>query len=118
MLAPTKIMVVDDEPDVGTFLKHYLSVRRFEVLIANSAEEALLMLEQQPVDIVLLDLVLKGMNGMSAARIIKEKYPKTKVIMVTAHPYDVNRIDGDVPLEGLFTKPMGIEELFAKLSEA
>ncbi|HOW42576.1 MAG TPA: response regulator [Candidatus Omnitrophota bacterium] len=112
----TKIMLVDDEPDVGYYLKRYLSLRRFQVTIADSAEQALQLLEKEPADIVLLDLVMKGMHGLAAARIIKEKYPQTKIFVVTAHAYDAGRVEQEIPIDGLYIKPVGVQDLLNKLT--
>lgn len=112
----TRILMVDDEPDIGYFLKQYLSLRRFDVSIAKSAEEALQMLEKEPADIILLDLLMNGMSGMAAAKIIREKYPQSKIIIVTAHPLDAENVCRDVPVEGIYIKPLGIQDLYTKLS--
>ncbi len=111
-----KLLVVDDDPDVGYFMKHYLSFRKFEVSVAHSAEQALAMLKEHPADIILLDMLMKGATGKSAAKIIKEKYPNTKIIVLTAYPEMAKSIETEVALEGIFTKPMGLEEIYTKLT--
>jgi DNA-binding response OmpR family regulator len=109
------IMVVDDEEDIGYFLKHYLSVKSYDVSLAYTAEQAFRMMQEKPVDIVVLDMVMKGMSGADAAKIIHERFPSTKIIVVTAYPDEADRIEKDIPLAGRFIKPMGIEDLFIKL---
>lgn len=110
-----KILVVDDEPDVADTLKRYLSVRGYQILTAYSGEQALAILETEKVDLVLLDIIMHGLNGEAVAKIIKDKYPDIKVIIVTAHPEAGNRIAGNIALEGLLVKPCGIEDLYSKL---
>ncbi|MCU0665683.1 MAG: response regulator [Candidatus Omnitrophica bacterium] len=112
----TRILVVDDEPEVGETLKRYLSVRNFQVTTAYNAETALRMLESHPADIVILDILMHGMNGQACARIIKEKYPNTKIMVVTAYPDMAFSLSREITLHGCFIKPAGIEEIYHKLS--
>jgi two-component system response regulator AtoC len=84
MSAAKKIMIVDDEEDVRLFLSDFLAERDFWVDTAGCAEEAIEKLEKQPVDIVLLDIMMPGMDGLQCLEIIKPKYPNTTVIMITA----------------------------------
>ena len=79
-----KILIVDDEDDVRLFLSDFLAEREFWVDTAGTAEEALEKLEKQPVDIVLLDIMMPGMDGLQCLEKIKQKFPKTTVIMITA----------------------------------
>jgi len=111
-----KILVVDDEPEIINYLKRFLSIRSFEVRNAYSGEEALRILETEPIDIVLLDIIMHGINGDAVARIIKEKYPSTKVIIVTASREACYRVNSNVILDGIFIKPYCLEDLATKLA--
>ncbi|MEW6101866.1 MAG: response regulator [Candidatus Omnitrophota bacterium] len=113
----TRILVVDDEPDVGDFLKRYLSLRSFKVETAFSAEQALKLLEKENVDIILLDLIMHGMSGMEAAKIIREKFPSVKIIVITGCPSEAENLKAQVRLDGIFIKPVGIQELYIKLTQ-
>jgi DNA-binding response OmpR family regulator len=86
-----KILVVDDEDDVRLFLQDFLSEREFQVFSAGSGEEALEWMDKEQPDIVLLDLMMPGIDGIECLERIKQKYPKTNVIMITALN-DENRI--------------------------
>jgi DNA-binding response OmpR family regulator len=112
----TKILVIDDEPDVVQSLHRYLSVRRFQVTTAVNAEQAIKTIEKDPADIVLLDLELKGSKGATAAKYIKDNYPQTKIIVVTAHPEEADALQHELQVDGVYIKPMGIEDLFTRLS--
>lgn len=79
-----KILIVDDEEDVRLFLRDFLSDRDFDVQTAGSGEEAL---EKFPVfkpDIMLLDIMMPGMDGLQCLEEVKKLAPKTIVIMITA----------------------------------
>ncbi len=111
----TNVLIVDDEPDVAASLKHFLSSKSYTVHAAYKGENALDILKKEPIDLVILDIMMFGMKGSTIARMIKEKYPDIKIIIVTAYPEEGKRLQREIHLEGLFIKPMGIQELFNKL---
>ncbi len=81
-----KILVVEDERGIQIALSGVLKKEGYEVLLASSAEEALAILDQEPVDLVLTDLSLgKGPSGMDVLVASKQKRPEAPVIMITAH---------------------------------
>ncbi|OGW81387.1 MAG: hypothetical protein A2Z83_02035 [Omnitrophica bacterium GWA2_52_8] len=79
-----RILVVDDEDDVRLFLQDFLVERNLTVDAADNGKRALEMMQKQQYDIVLLDVMMPEMDGMSCLEKIKSLYPKTKVIMITA----------------------------------
>lgn len=79
-----KILVVDDEDDVRLFLQDFLSEREFQVMSASCGEEAVVIVEKEKPDIVLLDLMMPGMDGIECLEKIKKMIPSTNVIMITA----------------------------------
>ncbi len=82
--AVKKILIVDDEEDVRLFLADFFVERDFQVLSAASAEEALQICEKDRPDVVLLDIMMPGMDGMQCLEHLKRKYPSMVVIMITA----------------------------------
>ena len=79
-----KLLVVDDETEICDFLKAFFEERSFEVRTATSGEAAIRAVGEIRPQLVLLDIHMPGMDGIDVLRQIKEKCPKTKVIMVTA----------------------------------
>ena len=79
-----KLLVVDDELDICDFVKTFFKDRGFNVFTALSGEEALSIAKEEKPDIVLLDIKMKGMDGLAALKHIKESDRNIKVIMVTA----------------------------------
>lgn len=79
-----KVLVVDDEDDVRLFLQDFLSERDLQVGAAASGEEALEAIAQSKPDIILLDLMMPGMDGLECLEQIKKKHPEINVIMITA----------------------------------
>jgi DNA-binding NtrC family response regulator len=79
-----KVLVVDDEVEMLTLLRNYLSREEYEVNTAPSAEIALQLLEEQDFDVVLTDLRMRGMDGLELVREVHETRPETQILLMTA----------------------------------
>ena len=77
MMNHIKILVVEDDMDINNLLVELLTGQNYEVVSAYSGTEALLWLEKQNFDLVLLDLMLPGMPGEDVLEKIKKDYQKT-----------------------------------------
>ncbi len=82
---PNSILVVDDEPAVRLFLAEQLREANYSVATAASGEEALAYLEDKPIDLVLLDLRMPGMDGIQTMAEIRRRPLPPEVIMLTAY---------------------------------
>lgn len=114
-----KVLLVDDEMEYLDTLVKRLRKRRISATGVGSGESALEILEKEPVNIVLLDVKMPGMDGIQALREIKKRHPLIEVIMLTGHA------DMEVALEGMelgafdyLMKPISIDELLYKLEDA
>ncbi len=81
----SKILVVDDEPDVHYSFRRLLANEKHEILSASSGEEALELLGREGVDLVLMDVRMGGLSGLETLQRIKERHPKLPVIIMTAY---------------------------------
>ncbi len=79
-----KLLVVDDENEICEFLKLFFEERGYDVETAFSGQEALDKIPKAKPHVVLLDVHMPGLDGIATLKVIKEKHPKIKVIMVTA----------------------------------
>lgn len=79
-----KILIIDDEEKLRALLAKIISLEGFEVLQASDIKNGLKRLESTVVDVVLCDVKLPDGNGVDVTKIIKEKYPQTEVILLTA----------------------------------
>jgi len=86
MSEPTNILIVDDEPPVCKSVSRALATEGYKVESALSAEEALKKAEGSDYDVVITDLMMPGLNGMDLLKIVAERMPRTKVIMITGYP--------------------------------
>ncbi|MBN2452748.1 MAG: response regulator [Candidatus Omnitrophica bacterium] len=79
-----KILVVDDENDICDFVRNFFQERGYGVSVARSGEEAIELAKKDKPDLVLLDIKMKGIDGIATLKHLKEIDRKQKVIMVTA----------------------------------
>jgi len=79
-----KILVVDDESDVCDFVRNFFQERGYTVITALNGEEALSSVKRDKPQLVLLDVKMKGMDGIAVLKHIKDIDKAVKVIMVTA----------------------------------
>ena len=113
-----KIMVVDDEEDIRELIIYNLKKDGFTVSSASDGEEALKQIRAGHVDLLVLDLMLPGIQGMELCRTVRNN-PKTKdlpIIMLTAKGEEVDRILGlEIGADDYITKPFSPRELVARV---
>ncbi len=109
-----KILVVDDDSELRDSVAEILGGEGFDVSTAADAETALDMIDDSDFDLILIDLIMPGMGGMTALPLIKKKLPKTRVMMMTAFSTVNNAVEAmRQGADDYITKPFKIEELLA-----
>jgi len=113
-MKPT-VLVVDDEAIVREVVVRYLEREGYRTLEADDGEEARRMIERDPPGLVVLDLMLPGMDGISLCRWIRER-SDLPVIMLTARGEEADRIVGlELGADDYVTKPFSPRELAARV---
>jgi len=113
------VLLVDDEPDFLRTIVKRLTKRGIQATSATSGEEALAMLTQEPRDVVVLDVKMPGMDGLSVLRRIKAAWPDTEVIMLTGHASIETAMEGMASgAMDYLMKPADLEDLIDKLEDA
>ena len=113
-----RVLLVDDEEDFLSSLSQRLSLRSLNVLTASSGLDALEVLAKKPVDVVVLDVKMPGLDGIQTLKVIKKKYPYAQVIMLTGHADLEASLDGmELGFFDYLTKPVDINKLIDKLKE-
>lgn len=110
----TRILIVDDDDGVRqSYLRSLGGVRTsFDVAAARDGAEALCAMERQPSDIVLLDLRMPGMDGLTVLRAIKERWPESQVVIVTGFPsLETVKEAFEVGACDYLAKPVGPDEI-------
>ena len=115
----TRIMVVDDEPDLLEVVKLILESDGYQVVTAGSGQEALNKIEKETPDLVLLDIIMPKMDGWEVFSRIKSN-PRTHdvpVIMLTAKDQRIDKLIGlhVVRVDDYITKPFGRAELLERI---
>ena len=113
------ILLVDDEKTMVKYLSKRLIKKGFEINIAYNGLEALEQMQAADFDVVLLDVLMPGMNGIDTLKEIKRMKPRTEVIMLTGHA------SVEVGIEGMkagafnyIMKPFDPNELMAEINLA
>lgn len=81
--APYRLLLVDDEPGILSALRRVFQRENYELLFARNAEEALKVLEAKPVELIVSDFMMPGMNGSELLRQVRARWPETIRIMLT-----------------------------------
>lgn len=109
------ILVCDDEKDIVSALKIYLSADDYQVFCAYNGKEALEVLEEQDIHLVLMDIMMPGLDGISAMVKIREK-SNVPVILLTAKSEDTDKVLGlTVGADDYITKPFNPVEVQARV---
>lgn len=115
----SKILVVDDSPTERHFLSELLTKQGYQVVMAESGEEALTKAKQLKPDLILMDVVMPGLNGFQATRAIT-KEAETKdipVIMCTSKGQETDKVWGmRQGARDYVVKPVNIDELLRKIA--
>ena len=113
------VLLVDDESEFLETLVKRLRKRKLNTTGVGSGEEALEVLRTEPVDVVVLDVKMPGMDGIETLRAIKKIRPLVEVILLTGHANMEVAITGmELGAFDYLMKPMDIDELLYKLQDA
>ncbi|MCU0586592.1 MAG: response regulator [Syntrophobacteraceae bacterium] len=113
------VLLVDDEVEFLETLVKRLARRKLDVTGVTNAEDAIRILKERPVDVIVLDVKMPGMDGLEALRQIKATSPDVEVIMLTGHANMEAAIQGmELGAFDYLMKPMDIDELLYKLQDA
>ena len=114
-----KVLLVDDEEDFLDALSERMRNRGMQVTTRKSAPEAIQSTEAGDYDVVVLDLLMPGMDGIQALKILKDKKPDLQVILLTGHATVQKGIEAmKLGAMDLLEKPADINELTEKIQKA
>ena len=112
----SKILIVEDEPQLARFVQLELEHEEYETTVAGDGREGLTLAESGEYDLVLLDIMLPGLNGLEVLRRLRKSEIDTPVIMLTARDSVMDKVSGlDMGANDYITKPFAIEELLARI---
>lgn len=117
-MGKASILVVEDDPDIQQLVSYNLIKSGFNVTCADSGEEALVLIEEEHIDLILLDLMLPGKNGMEVCRCIRSKINchQPPIIMLTAKSEEDDIVTGlHCGADDYVTKPFSPKVLIARV---
>ena len=111
-----RILVVDDDPSVTSLLRRGFTYEGYEVYAAASGSKALVIAREKPPDLVVLDIMMPGMDGLDVCRRLREADPALPILMLTAKDAPADQIAGlDTGADDYVTKPFSFELLAARV---
>jgi len=115
-MAKPHILVVEDEPHLAILIKFNLEQENYRVTTVGDGPAAIAMLEKEPVDLMILDLMLPGMSGYAVCEALREEGSDLPVLMLSARTLAEDRSRGfDVGANQYMMKPFELDELFSRV---
>ena len=110
------ILVVEDDETIGMGLATAMQHERFQVDWVDTAEKALDILQNRLPDLIISDIMLPGLDGLSMMRQVKQEHPGLPVIMLTAKTEEIDRVMGlEMGADDYVTKPFSVREVVARV---
>ncbi|MEO8746518.1 MAG: response regulator transcription factor [Rhodanobacter sp.] len=111
-----RILIIEDDHDIASMIALTLRAEGFEAAIAHSAEDGLALREHMPPDLLLLDLLLPGMDGLQVCRKLRSEAGYTPIIILSAKSGETHRVLGlELGADDYLTKPFSTAELVARV---
>ena len=111
-----RVLVVEDEQKVASALKEGLEGEGYDVVVDGTGEAALFRLKTDPVDIILLDLLLPGRDGLYVLKTLRQQGFETPVLVLTARDTLADRVTGlDTGADDYLVKPFAFAEVVARM---
>ncbi|MDF1616196.1 response regulator transcription factor [Petrocella sp. FN5] len=117
-MSKKRVLTVDDEGHILELLKYNLESSGYEVIQAETGEEALDILDKEKIDLVLLDLMLPGIDGLEVLKRIRtnDAHRGIPIIMLTAKSEEIDTVLGlEMGADDYIAKPFGVHELSARI---
>jgi two-component system OmpR family response regulator len=110
------ILIVDDQREICDLVQEYLSGEGYRVSTAQDGAGMRKVMGQSPVDLVILDLMLPGEDGLTLARVLRQETPNVAIIILTGRGEIVDRIIGlEMGADDYLPKPFHLRELLARV---
>lgn len=111
-----RVLIIEDEKDLAELVKRHLEDSGFAVQTAAQGDDGLRAAEASTFDLILLDLMLPGMDGIEVCRRLRARNVQTPIVMVTARTTEVEKVLGlEMGADDYIAKPFGIAELTARI---
>ena len=113
-----RVLIIEDSADIAELIKHYLDRAGYDTVVHGSGRDGLVAARQSPPDLVILDVMLPGMDGMQVCQALRAE-PTTSglpILMLTARGEEADRVRGlELGADDYVTKPFSPKELVARI---
>ena len=114
----THVLVVDDDPAISRLVSTNLKARGYDVITAADGEEALDVIDQETVNLIILDIMMPKLDGIEVCRRVRE-WSRVPIIMLSARGDEKGKVDClELGADDYLTKPFGVAELIARVKNA
>jgi len=111
-----RILLVEDEPSIAAGLTFNLEEEGYHVLFVETGEEALEVARREKISLVVLDVMLPGIDGLSVCQILREENPQLPILILTARSEEKDRIEGlSLGADDYLTKPFSLDEFLLRV---
>jgi DNA-binding response OmpR family regulator len=113
---PKRILVIDDDPDIGLMIKMMLEFRGYWVMVMDRAEKTEEIMRTNKIDLVIMDMLLSGVNGVDICREIKQTDDIRDIpaIMISAHP-NAKETCLEAGADDFISKPFDMDDMLGKI---
>jgi two-component system response regulator MprA len=110
------VLVVDDDSAIRSSLALALDLEGYEVTVAADGADALTAMRDDRPDVLVLDLMMPGIDGLTVCRVLRSEKDRVPILMLTARTETTDRVEGlDAGADDYLPKPFDLEELLARL---
>jgi len=113
-----RVLIVDDDPDIVRLVSYNLSHAGYEVQTASTGQKALELVQKQPPDLIVLDVMLPDVDGMEVCRTLRQQLPSRRIpiLMLTARGEEIDRVVGfELGADDYVAKPFSPRELVLRI---
>ncbi|MGH2443018.1 MAG: response regulator transcription factor [Chloroflexota bacterium] len=111
-----RLLIVEDEPKVASFIRRGLAEQHYAVDVAGTGEDAIALTAVTPYDLVILDRMLPGMDGLQVCAEVRSSGQTVPILMLTARGTTADRVEGlDRGADDYLSKPFAFDELLARV---
>src|SRR5277367_387991 len=111
-----KLLIVDDETDIATSIQYVLTQEGFSTILAHDGLKALELAESEKPDLIILDLMMPGLDGLEVCRRVRANDRRTPILMLTARTSEIDTVVGlELGANDYIAKPVRLRELVARV---
>ncbi len=115
MQRKAKILIVEDDVELAQWMREYLTAKDYDVVLTHRGDEAVALIQQHDPDVVILDGMLPGLDGMDVCKAVRPSFMKA-IIMVTARDEEIDEVLGlEMGADDYLTKPIRARALLARI---